>query len=128
MEFRKMVRITLYARQQKRHRCIERSFGLCGRGSGWDDLGEWHWNMYNIIRKKENLELSSIHNTNIWLRADLCTHTHKYTYRELNSVSQTDLKWYQPVLLLFFFSVYVGLNFLLKRMMHDYLYWVHLRE
>ena len=51
MEFRKMVTITLYARQQKRHRCIEQSFGLCGRGRGrgWDDLGEWHWNMYNII-------------------------------------------------------------------------------
>ena len=49
MEFRKMVMITLYARQQKRHRCIEQSFGLCGRGGGWDDLGEWHWNMYNII-------------------------------------------------------------------------------
>ena len=32
MEFRKMVTITLYARQQKRHRCIELSFGLCGRG------------------------------------------------------------------------------------------------
>ena len=40
--FRKMVTITLYARQQKRHRCIEQSFGLCGRGRGWDDLGEWH--------------------------------------------------------------------------------------
>ena len=25
------------------------SFGLCGRERGWDDLGEWHWNMYNII-------------------------------------------------------------------------------
>ena len=49
MEFRKMVTITLYARQQKRHRCIEQSFGLCGRGRGWEDLGEWHWNMYNII-------------------------------------------------------------------------------
>ena len=49
MEFRKMVTITLYARQQKRHWCIEQSFGLCGRGRGWDDLGEWHWNMYNII-------------------------------------------------------------------------------
>ena len=49
MEFRKMVTITLYTRQQKRHRCIEPSFGLCGRGRGWDDLGEWHWNMYNII-------------------------------------------------------------------------------
>ena len=34
MEFRKMVMITLYARQQKRHRCLERSFGLCGRGGG----------------------------------------------------------------------------------------------
>ena len=34
MEFREMVMITLYARQQKRHRCIEQSFGLCGRGEG----------------------------------------------------------------------------------------------
>ena len=39
---RKMVRITLYARQQKRHRYIEQYFGVCGRGQGWDDLGEWH--------------------------------------------------------------------------------------
>ena len=37
MEFRKMVMTTLYARQQKKHRCIEQSFGLCGRGRGWDD-------------------------------------------------------------------------------------------
>ena len=44
-----MVTITLYTRQQKRHWCIEQSFGLCGRGRGWHDLGEWHWNMYNII-------------------------------------------------------------------------------
>ena len=42
MEFRKMVMITLCARQQKRHRCIEQFFGLCGSGRGWDDLGEWH--------------------------------------------------------------------------------------
>ena len=34
MEFRKMVMTTLYARQQKKHRCIEQSFGLCGRGRG----------------------------------------------------------------------------------------------
>ena len=40
MEFRKMVTITLYARQQKRHTCIEQSFGLCGREREWDDLGE----------------------------------------------------------------------------------------
>ena len=49
MEFRKMVTITRYTRQQKKHWCIEQSFGLCGRGRGWDDLGEWHWNVYNII-------------------------------------------------------------------------------
>ena len=34
MEFRKMIMITLYVRQQKRHRCIEQSFELCGRGEG----------------------------------------------------------------------------------------------
>ena len=44
-----MVMITLYVREQKRHRCIEQAFGLCGRGRGWDDLGEWHSNMYNTI-------------------------------------------------------------------------------
>ena len=49
MEFTKMVMITLYERQQKRHRCIEQSFGLCGRGRGWDDLEEWHCNMYTIM-------------------------------------------------------------------------------
>jgi len=49
MEFRKVVTITLCTRQQKRHWCVEQSFGLCGRGRGWDDLKEWHWNMYNII-------------------------------------------------------------------------------
>ena len=40
MEFRKMVMITLYVRQQKRRTCIEQSFGLCGRGRGLDDLEE----------------------------------------------------------------------------------------
>ena len=30
---------------QKRHWCIEQSYGLCERGRGWEDLGEWHWNM-----------------------------------------------------------------------------------
>ena len=29
-----MITTTLFARQQKRHRCIEQSFGLCGRGMG----------------------------------------------------------------------------------------------
>ena len=40
--FIKMVMITLYVRQQKRHRCIEQSFELCERGQGQDDMGEWH--------------------------------------------------------------------------------------
>ena len=39
-EFRKMVTKTLYARQQKRHRCKEQTFGLSGRRPGWDDLRE----------------------------------------------------------------------------------------
>ena len=38
IEFRKMAMITLYEKQQKRHRHIEQSFGLCGRRRGWDDL------------------------------------------------------------------------------------------
>ena len=42
MEFRKMVMITLYARQQKRHRCKEQTVGLYGRRQGWDDLREQH--------------------------------------------------------------------------------------
>ena len=33
-----MVTITLYARQQKKHRCIEQSFGLCwGWGMIWEN-------------------------------------------------------------------------------------------
>ena len=36
------ISLKIYVRQQKIHRCIEQSFGLCGRGRGWDDLGEWH--------------------------------------------------------------------------------------
>ena len=48
MEFRKIVMITLYVRQQKRHRYLEKSFGLCGRQRGWDD---WENGTYNIIRE-----------------------------------------------------------------------------
>ena len=40
--FKKMVMITLYAGQKKRHRCIEQTFGLCGRRRGWVDLREQH--------------------------------------------------------------------------------------
>ena len=38
MEFRKMVTMTIYMRQQKRHTYKEQTFGLCGRR--WDDLRE----------------------------------------------------------------------------------------
>ena len=38
MEFRKMVTMTLYVKQQKRHKCKEQTFELCGRRRGWDDL------------------------------------------------------------------------------------------
>ena len=31
MEFRKMAMMTLYVRQQKRHRCVEQTFGLWRR-------------------------------------------------------------------------------------------------
>ena len=40
MEFRKMITMTQYARQQKRHRCKEQTLGFCGRKRGWDDLRE----------------------------------------------------------------------------------------
>ena len=52
MEFRKMIMIILYARQQKRHRCIEQSFGFCGRGRGVGWFGRMALNMYNIVYEK----------------------------------------------------------------------------
>ena len=48
MEFRKMVMITLYAKQKERHRCTEETFGLCGRRQGWGVSREQHRNMYII--------------------------------------------------------------------------------
>ena len=53
-EFRKVVTMTLYARQQKRHRCNEQSFVLCGRRQGWYDLREQNWKMYIIIRETDH--------------------------------------------------------------------------
>ena len=38
-----MVTITMYARQQKRHRCIEQTFRLCEEGKGgmiWENVTE----------------------------------------------------------------------------------------
>ena len=48
MEFRKMLMITLYAEQKKRHRFIEQSFRLSGRRRGQDVSREQHQNMYTI--------------------------------------------------------------------------------
>ena len=48
MKFRKIVTITLYAKQKTRHRCTEQTFGLCGRRRGWDVSREQHQNMYII--------------------------------------------------------------------------------
>ena len=40
MEYRKMVMMTLYVRQQKKKKNWYKvqTFGLCGRRQGWDDL------------------------------------------------------------------------------------------
>ena len=54
MEFRKMLMITLYAEQKKRHRCIEQIFGLCGRRQGWDVSREQHRNMYIIYSETDH--------------------------------------------------------------------------
>ena len=54
MEFRKMVMITLYANQKKRHRYTEQTFGLCGRRRGWDVSREQHRNMYIIYSEKDH--------------------------------------------------------------------------
>ena len=51
MQLRKMGTVTLHARQQKRHRCKERTLGLCGRKPGWGDLREQQRNMYIATRE-----------------------------------------------------------------------------
>ena len=89
MEFRKIVTITLYVRQQKRHRCIEQSFGLCGRGQGWDDLGEWHWNLYIIISSVQSLSYVWLFETP-WIAAPgLPVHHHllEFTQTHIHRVS-----------------------------------------
>ena len=43
-----MVMITIYAKQKKRQRGIDQTFGLCGRRWGWDVQREQHWNKYTI--------------------------------------------------------------------------------
>ena len=60
-----MVTITLYARQQKRHRFIEKTFGFCGRGRGWDD---WENGIETCILscKKRVASLGSIQDAWRW--------------------------------------------------------------
>ena len=51
MEFRKMVIITLYAKQKKRHRCTEQTFGLLREGeSGMF----WKNSMYIIYSETDH--------------------------------------------------------------------------
>ena len=56
-----MVMTTLYVRQQKRHRCIEQSFGLCGRGRG--TIWEIGIKTCKISYKKRIPSPSSMQNT-----------------------------------------------------------------
>ena len=56
--------MTLYVRQQKRHRDKAQTFVLCGRRLGWDDLREQHWNMYITI-----CEIDRQSRFNAWDRA-----------------------------------------------------------
>ena len=48
-----MVMMILCARQQKRHRYKKQTLGLSGKRWGWDDLKEYHWNMYITIWKTD---------------------------------------------------------------------------
>ena len=58
------IYVTLYTRQQKRHRYKEQTFGLCGKRQGWDDLREQHWNMYITI-----CEIHDLSKFDAWNRA-----------------------------------------------------------
>ena len=48
MQFRKMVMITLYAKQKKKHRCVEKDFWTLWEKArvGWSERTDW--NMYII--------------------------------------------------------------------------------
>ena len=63
MELRKMVMTTLYVRQQKRHRCIEQSFGLCGRGKRGEMIWENGIETCKISCMKRVASPGSMHDT-----------------------------------------------------------------
>ena len=46
--------ITLFAKQKKRHRCTEQTFGLCGRRRGWDVSREQQRNMCIIYGETDH--------------------------------------------------------------------------
>ena len=48
-----MLMIALYAKQKRRHRCMEQSFRLCGRRRGSDVSREQHRNMHIIYDETE---------------------------------------------------------------------------
>ena len=64
MEFRKMVMITLYAKQKKRHRCTEQTFGLCGRRRGWVGCFERTACILSIV--KQITSPGGMHETIAW--------------------------------------------------------------
>ena len=43
MESRKMVYMTLFAKQKQRHRYREQTHGYQVGKKGWDELGDWGW-------------------------------------------------------------------------------------
>ena len=46
-----MVTITLYAKQKKRHRCTEQTFGLCGRRRGREGCFERTVRILSIVKQ-----------------------------------------------------------------------------
>ena len=64
MEFRKIVTMTLYTREQKSHRYKKQTFEFCGRRQGWADLREQHWSMYITI-----FEIDDQSKFDVWNRA-----------------------------------------------------------
>ena len=58
-----MVTITLHAKQIKRHRCTEQTFGLCGRRRGWD-FRENSIKTCILSRVKQITSLGWMHETN----------------------------------------------------------------
>ena len=44
-------RLQFHPPHQNWFKCIFNGWIIihCGRGRGWDDLGEWHWNMYTTM-------------------------------------------------------------------------------